>query len=499
MPSKILALDISADAISAVQIKSGLKGAEITACVHIKLQGEDGLDNALKSLSEQIELKSNIYQASIASSFVSLRNITMPFKDLKKIRQALPFEIEPLIPISADDFLTDFYVIERSNETRLIAGAVKKEYLTEYLQQLQKNNINPEGLNIRGVATVTNLIKQREKPDNGLFLDIGLKHITLILFIKRRIVLIRTIPVKEGFQLTNSYPGPSDDRDGIKTIEDIQSTFKSFCRTIRNTIHSHSYNLNQDLAPEKAFYTGTGAIYSKTRELLEEYLGIPAEKIDLSKHNSLLINSAIAQDWNPLFMDNALALALETNKKGEGFNFRRDDFELKKVSQWSKQIIRKASIIFTFIIVLMAVDISIDYYYLKKRYKALNQEIREVFKETLPKVSKIVDPIQQMQVALNEIKKSTSPLPGSASNIKAIELLNDISKRIPSSVNIQLTKLIIDSDVMRIGGITDTFNQVDTIKSNLEGSEYFNSATISSANLDRAGEKIKFEIKLQRQ
>lgn len=499
MPSKILALDISADAISAVQIKSGLKGSEITACVHIKLQGEDGLDNALKSLSEQIELKNDIYQASIASSFISLRNITMPFNDLKKIRQALPFDIEPLVPISVDEFLTDFYVIERSNETKLIAGAVKKEYIAKYLQQLQENSINPEGLNIRCVPTVMNLLKQQEKPDNGLFLDIGFKHITLILFIKRRITLIRTIPVNGGIQLTSSYPGHSDDRDRIKTIEKIQSRFKSFCRTIRNTIHSHSYNLNQDLAPEKIFYTGTGAIYSKTKELLEEYLGISAEKIDLSKHNSLFINSAIAQDWNPLFMDNALALALGTNKKGEGFNFRRDDFELKKVSQWNKQIIRKASIAFTFIIVLLAVDISIDYYYLKKRYKALNQEIREVFKETLPQISKIVDPLQQMQVALNEIKKSTSPLPGSASNTKTIELLSDISKRIPASVNIQLTRLIIDSDVMRIGGITDTFNQVDTIKSKLEGSKYFNSATISSANLDQAGEKIKFEIKLQRQ
>ena len=47
MPSKILGLDISEDAIAAVQIQSGLKGYQVMACSHIMVDREDGKINQL--------------------------------------------------------------------------------------------------------------------------------------------------------------------------------------------------------------------------------------------------------------------------------------------------------------------------------------------------------------------------------------------------------------------------------------------------------------------
>jgi YbbR domain-containing protein len=58
--------------------------------------------------------------------------------------------------------------------------------------------------------------------------------------------------------------------------------------------------------------------------------------------------------------------------------------------------------------------------------------------------------------------------------------------------------MVIDLEAVRISGSTDTFNTVDKIKNSLESSECFNSATISSAKLDRTGNKVEFEIKLER-
>jgi tRNA threonylcarbamoyladenosine modification (KEOPS) complex Pcc1 subunit len=58
--------------------------------------------------------------------------------------------------------------------------------------------------------------------------------------------------------------------------------------------------------------------------------------------------------------------------------------------------------------------------------------------------------------------------------------------------------MVVDPEAVKIKGETDTFNTVDIIKKALEPSEYFSSVTISSANLDRSGERVQFEIKLQR-
>jgi len=51
---------------------------------------------------------------------------------------------------------------------------------------------------------------------------------------------------------------------------------------------------------------------------------------------------------------------------------------------------------------------------------------------------------------------------------------------------------------VRMSGRTSTFNAVENIKNSLKSSAFFDQVTISSANLDRKGKKVQFEIKLKR-
>jgi general secretion pathway protein L len=150
------------------------------------------------------------------------------------------------------------------------------------------------------------------------------------------------------------------------------------------------------------------------------------------------------------------------------------------------------------IICFLVADMGTDYYLLKNRYKTLEKKIEEVFRKTLPDVRRIVDPVQQLKVKINEIKKVALPGPGLHSREKVLDLLNDISVRIPASLNLQMTRLVIDQEKVSISGTTDSFNTVDSIKSGLEPSGYFGNVAIASANLDRTGKQVKFEIKLQR-
>jgi len=149
----------------------------------------------------------------------------------------------------------------------------------------------------------------------------------------------------------------------------------------------------------------------------------------------------------------------------------------------------------------LAADFGVDYYFLKKRNRALDQKINDVFSQTFPQVKRIVDPLQQLKVKLNEVKKSAvSPpgIPGISGTGTVLDLLKDVSKRVPGSLDVHVTRMVIDPDTVRISGKTDTFNTVDSIKNGLGSSTFFSAATISSANLDRTGNQVKFEIKLQR-
>ncbi|HIJ21234.1 MAG TPA: hypothetical protein HPP58_09325, partial [Deltaproteobacteria bacterium] len=69
---------------------------------------------------------------------------------------------------------------------------------------------------------------------------------------------------------------------------------------------------------------------------------------------------------------------------------------------------------------------------------------------------------------------------------------------IPKTLDLIVTRMVIDPDTVSIKGQTDTFNSVDMIKNGLSSSSKFGSVNISSANLDRTGKMVKFEMKLVR-
>ena len=494
MPEKILGLDISDDAITAVQVEGGLKGYHILACAHIRIEGDDSLDDALRELFEQQDLRSDVCLASIPGEHVSYRNLRMPFKDAKKIRQTLPFEVETMVPFPIDDLVIDFTINDRSDQSEILAVSARKELISGYLAHLQSHSVDPDVLDIRCVPTVSLLLKQEGTPDNGLFLEMGERRSTMVLFLKRRMALIRSF----SFNAPAFGSTANGDHAETPTREQAESWFESFCTMVENTIHSIGCQSNREVRPEAVFFTGVGARYPETADLLTRFLGVPAQEIDLSKDRKINMGESVARVWNPVLMDNALALSLRNGKQGQGFNFRKDEFEIKKRGFWLQKEFRRAMIFLGVILCLLFVDMGVDFYFLKERYRMLDQRVTEVFSRTFPDVKRIVDPLQQMKVKVNEVKTSAISIPGTNSTNKVLDLLKDISERIPKSLDVHVTRMVIDQETVRVSGKTDTFNTVDSVKSGLEPSKYFSGVTISSANLDRTGKRVQFEIKLQR-
>jgi len=155
MPGKILGLEISKESVTAVQVISGLKGYQVTACGRVNIEDDGGLDEALKILSQQVALKSDTYITSIPSEDISYRNLQMPFKESKKIRQTLPFEIETVVPLPVEDLVVDFNITDQSDQSEVLAVSVKKGAISGYLEKLKAYGIDPDILDIRSVPLVS--------------------------------------------------------------------------------------------------------------------------------------------------------------------------------------------------------------------------------------------------------------------------------------------------------------------------------------------------------
>jgi hypothetical protein len=59
-----------------------------------------------------------------------------------------------------------------------------------------------------------------------------------------------------------------------------------------------------------------------------------------------------------------------------------------------------------------------------------------------------------------------------------------------------LDRMVIGPETILISGTTAAFNAVDEIKVHLERIGEFKKVTISSANMDRTGKEVNFQLKV---
>jgi hypothetical protein len=126
----------------------------------------------------------------------------------------------------------------------------------------------------------------------------------------------------------------------------------------------------------------------------------------------------------------------------------------------------------------------------------LNHEIESIFKGTFPQVTRVVDPLAQMQAKIKATGQGGTGVDFTAPRVRVIDILNALSERIPASLDVKVDRMVVGIDNVLLSGKTDTFNTVDAIKGRLAKANIFKNVTISSADLEKSGKRVRFKLKL---
>ena len=499
MPRTIIGLDISEDTVTAVQVKSLMQGYQVIGCAAVPITAAGGIRVALRAVCEEIDPKGSACNSVIEDGHVSFRNLSMPFTDLKKIRQTLVFELETLMASSLEKHLVDFIDVNRSgSQTDLIAATVNRAFIAEHLSTFEPLGIEPEILDIRNLPLANHLLMQADTPENGILLYIGSKKCSIILFLGKKVVLIRQLPFSAaGLAVVASQAAKREKEGAFFDSGAYEAELTPLCKLINLTLRGFQVESGNMSKPEKVFITGPGSLIPETAEIVGNGLELPVSFLNLQETaGNIQVSEHLVSLYNPALMDNALALAIREGKKTKGFNFRREEFQVKTQLVKIKKELIHASISLSVILVLLAINWMVDYRDLKKRTADLDSRIKEIFTQTFPEITNIVDPIHQMNTKIGELKNAAAP--GGTMGGTMLETLNDISARIPQDLEVQVDRMVIDQDGIQIRGTTDTFNTVDSIKKGLESSAMYRDVVIASANLDQSGKGVKFEIKMDR-
>lgn len=499
MPRTTIGLDISEDFVAAVQVKSLMQGYQLMACAAVPVTVAGGLRAALRGVCEDIDHRGSACNSVIEDGHVSFRNLAMPFTDLKKIRQTLIFELETLTASSAEKHLVDFIDVERSgSQTDLIAAFVDRAYIKGQIANFESLGMEPEIFDVRNLPLANQILMQQESPENGMLLNFSSKKCSIILYLARKIVLIRQVPFngKDIAAVASLAAKREKDNAPFDTRSYVEG-LAAVCRSIKLTLRGYQVETGNTLQPDKVFITGPGGVIPETAETVSKILGIPVVLLNLRETvKTIQLNSQLVNLYNPALMDNALALAIRESKKAKGFNFRREEFQVKtQLVKLRKELIH-ASVYLSIIFILLAVNFAVDFQALRQRTSSLDSRIEEIFTKTFPDVTNIVEPMHQMKTKVEELKNAAGAAPGMNMNKTVLEVLNDISGRVSQDLKVRVDRMVVDQDGVQIRGTTDTFNTVDSIKKGLDSSDVYGDVVIASANLDQSGKGVRFEIKM---
>jgi type IV pilus assembly protein PilM len=511
MGNRILGLDISQNGVKAVQITAELTGKyRITALADYDIRETRNILEAVKRIREDARFRDNICVTSLAADTLSFRNLKMPFKSRRKIRQTLNFELEPLIPYAIEEVVTDFLIMEPfhlqsdsadNSLTDLFVIAAPKEAIRDRIEELAPLRVPI--IEVETVPAALSLISAGYSRDFYILLDIGAKETVAVFFRNGVIFHIRSFAFG-GNTITEAVSrslgldfDQAEEKKKTGQIagadQEVAEACQKFCAELSHTLHY----LNQrgsDEKPSKLIVTGGGAMGNLFNRELGNYFSVPVEKLDVRAFKHVSVPTEMMDSWDAMRMNNALALALRGSLKTEnGFNFKKDEFTgAERLLVDFKANIRKIAAVLVIVFGIAVIDSGAGFYIDKRRLANLKSEITNILKKSSPDITRVVDPVQQMKTKVNEAEKFSM----GATDRSVLDLLKSISETIPPSTEFLITDLNYDGEKIEIRGETADFDSVETIKREIARSGTFKNITVSGANLIKEKNKVEFELRM---
>lgn len=471
MAKRTLGIDIQHDGLAWVIVRAGIRHVDIEKSGWISFPNGSGHDTdlpaALSTLKEDINPSGLTCVAALPGRDIVCRTSQAPFRDRKKIRQILPLDIEPTLPMPVEDLVFDFQLTEVTTVPTVLTAALARSRRDTFLAALRAAGFDPEILTFRGLSSAFLAARHLSEDDASVLVDGDQEHCLFFLIRNGSVIHIRnwTLPLSAGR---------------------LEATL---ARGIHQTLAAFSDQSERPVALETVYLTAAAAgCYD--RQQLGDDVGAAVSTLALREVTAANITGG----WPEERCQEALALCLYAPQAEKGLNFYRTTFPLQKIIFQNKAHFVRTAVLGVLLAGLFMADVALDIRRSQARLHALNQTAHDILTTTFPATRNVVDPLQQMVVKLRESRGEASALTGGHAGPRKIDLLNELSRAMPPQLDIHLSQLVAGEEQLQLSGTTDTFEAVNQAKSALEKQTLFQKLTIVSANMDPTTERVRFKL-----
>ncbi len=474
MAGRYLLLDINSHGIDATTVERTFSKTRPKEHAFAALDAlQDPVDeasryqDALAAIAAQIDLTACTEAVVfISSQDVCFRNLSLPFTSPGKIFQVLPFELAPYLP--GENYVSDFVLQDVcfvQNQQLILTASVSASMVADITECLQAYKIRPGLITPRGYALAVSYMETHKKFADHIFIHLGRSAVTFVLITGSKPVMVRALAASDGM----------DDQ---------------IAETVFHMITGFRQKSGLDTRFDLCLATEPGS--PDTAEVTQKLAQM------MSQHAFFLTDTiaAMAPDTETmaeiLFQKPRLLLNFSKNPYGPGAFFKKFKPEILTTAVM-------AAIIFA----LFALSLYRNVVVLETQIASIRSTGAGLYKKTFPQ-DEILPGHSPLLLMQARVKQALQQKGGTARSremsrtpdIAAIDVLYELSARIPSDMNTQLSRLLFNHGQVTISGTTDSFNTVDRVKNALETSAIFKTVTINTADAGKTDDQIFFQCKI---
>ena len=494
MPQRIFALDINDAELKASVVQTSFRDYKVAA-FHRAPIANGATAEQLKRFLAQHSTAGDTIVSALPSDRVTWRTFFLPFRDVKKIAQTVPFELESSVPFGLDEVVVDYQVLHRDRAgTTVLAALVQKEDLERHLTLLQQSGVDPKSVAFSALATLNTLNLVPKLPPTYVFIDFGPRTTTVGLYRERELAGLRTLSRPTAAASTNGAAAP-DEHNGAPLEDGTALDVESLVSELRWTLLALNGAPLDDALP--CYVAGDAAVIDAVEARLADALPIAIQRLDRLPLRNLGPDVGAQA---PAF-SSSLGLALREISPSNtlGVNFRRGEFTFHRAQQELRDAFRNVAILGCVVLALIVVDTVMKQYQRVQQAAAVEAQIQKVFNATLPDMGRVANPKATLHDETEALRQRVNLLndivPVSSST--SIDILRAAASAVPAKIRIDCEEYTMDPDEVRVRCNTETYDSVDTIKEELAKTGYFSDVVVKDAKTDQKGSGVDFRMALK--
>lgn len=506
----VLGLDLGSHSIKAVELAQSFRSLE---AVQLRMLPRADEEMPLPELMQRFVALHHLSLGNVVAALpgdrTSSRRLSFPFRERRKLAQAVPFELANDLPFDLGDFVVDWEVIDEERaRSDVVATFAPRAEVSGLIDTLAEAGCNLRTLEAEGLV-LGNLTAVFDLPGTRLLADIGHSKTTFCLLIEGRATAARTVRLG-GAAITEALAKergltPQDaerakceegvfGREPLITTSGVGQPLDGLARELVRTLGSlESLVVGAGSSPisEITIFGGTAQL-QHLDEFLAERTGLRVAKLGLPMEEH---GAGLVAGGPPILFAPAIALALRgTAKSRSRMNFRRDEFALRlDLSGMFKDFGRTgilAAAVGVLALLSFATGVGVD----SRRAARLEGQMAQVYGEALPGQPVPSNAVAGLREAVRSANERAEFLGVYRGNLSALDLLAEVSKRVPEDLDIVFEELSIDRQLIRMRVYSKSFEAADRLGAELSKFGPFAQARIGSIETDRKRGGKRFNV-----